>query len=423
MMTALRTACLVVLSSLALAACQTAPWSGEEAKSSLDRLTTQAPPQDVKAATRGFTELNLSLNRRIAPPDQNVVFSPTSISTALAMASAGAANETLDAFRDTLRITTPQADFHAAVNSLDLALTSRGQHAQGTDGTPFALHVVNQTFAQQGFHLEQSYLDLLAQQYGAGLKLLDFKDQPDPARKTINEWVSYETEALIPELLKEGTVTSDTRVVLVNAVFFDAAWASAFEPSATHDAAFTLNDGAQVQTPTMNGDVDGRFATVDGVDVVSLPYDGDEVSMVLLVPPAGSLGALEQQLTADGLDAYVSALQPTAMQVALPKFDVEFDKSLAESLSAEGLAPAFDARADFSGMTGDRSLVIDDVIHHAVIQVEEKGTRAAAATAVTFRETAAPVSVPVKVDRPFVFFVRDDATGAVLFMGHVVDPR
>lgn len=400
------------------------PAVGEDARSSAARLTTQAPAGDVAQAVHGLNDFTLSLHRRTASATENVITSPTSITTALGMASAGAAGTTLDAFRSTLNVTLPQADFHSAMNTLDRALTSRGQGQQGTNGRPFSLSIVNQTFAQKGFHLEPGYLDLLAQQYGTGLKLLDFKSQPEPARLAINEFVSFHTADLIPELLAQGSITSDTRVVLANAVYFNASWQSPFEKNDTSPGAFTLLSGASVQVPMMrDGDHSARSATVAGVEVVELPYQGDEVSMLLLMPPAGGLPALESSLDAAKLDSYVAALTPGQLEFSMPKFEIDLETKLVGPLSAQGLGVAFSSDADFSAMTGDRSLSITDVVHHAVIKVTEEGTEAAGATAIVFGVTSIPQTRPVHVDRPFVFFIRDNATGALLFMGHVVDPH
>ena len=414
----------LVLLGMTTSCTRAEPQAGEDAKSSAARLTTQAPAADVTAAVHGLNDFTLSLYRRTSSATANDISSPTSITTALSMASAGAAGTTLDAFRSTLNVTLPQPDFHSAMNTLDRALTSRGQGQSGTKGRPFALTIVNQTFAQKGFHLEPGYLALLAQQYGTGLKLLDFQKQPEPARHAINDFVSFHTADLIPELLSQGSITPDTRVVLANAVYFDASWASPFEKNNTSNGAFTLLDGTAAQVPMMrDNEHSAPSATVGGVEVVSLPYAGDEVSMLLLIPPAGGLPALESSLDAAKLDAYVAALTPGLLDFSMPKFQIDLETKLAGPLAAQGLGIAFGGDADFSAMTGDRSLSITDIVHHAVIKVTEEGTEAAGATAIVFGVTSIPQTRPVHVDRPFVFFIRDNATGALLFMGHVVDPR
>lgn len=400
------------------------PGGGEDARSDLQRLTTPAPAGDVEATVRGLNDFTFSLNKRITKPTENFIVSPVSINTALGMASAGAAGTTLDAFRSTLRVNISQSDFHGAMNTLDRELSSRGQGAQGTEGRPFKLSIVNQTFSQTGYKLERSYLDLLAQQYGTGLKLVDFEKQTEAARLTINDFVAVHTSNLIPELLKRGTVTGDTRVVLANAVYFNASWASPFEKTATRPANFTLLGGNTVLVDTLNDSVhSARAATVGGVEVVELPYQKDEVSMLILMPPAGDLASLESSLDNAKLDSFLSALTPQQLDFSMPKFKIDSPSDLSEPLKEEGLAVAFGGDADFSGMTGTKELSISGVLHQAVIKVTEEGTEAAGATAVVFGVTSVPVTRPVKIDRPFVYLIRDRATGTILFMGHVVDPR
>lgn len=418
-------ALMVMLAACAAPDVKNEPPAGEEVRSNLQRITTPAPTADVDATVRGLNAFSFDLHRKVGAVEAgNVIISPTSITTALSAASAGAANATLDAFRDTLHVTLPQADFHGAMNTLDAALQSRGQGQQGTEGRPFRVSIVNQTFAQNGFHLEQRYLDLLAQQYGAGVRLLDFKAQPEPSRAAINEWVGFHTEDLIPELLGQGSITQDTRVVLVNAVYFNGSWASPFNKQSTSPGAFTLPDGSTVQTDTMReGVLSARAATVSGVEVVELPYQGHELSMLLVVPPVGQLAAVEAALTPDVLDGYLAALTSQQLEFTMPKFSFKTRSALAEPLKQLGLAEAFDERADFSAMTGDRSLIITGVTHESVIKVTEEGTEAAGATSIEFGTTSVPQTRPVHVDRPFLFAIRDHATGAVLFLGRVVDPR
>ncbi len=421
----LLSALLIVLAACVPPVDSKEPQAGEEVRSELQRITSPAPQQNVDDTVRGLNAFSFDLHRKLGAAEAgNLITSPTSITTALSAASAGAATTTLDAFRDTLHVSLPQNDFHLAMNTLDAALQSRGQGQSGTNGRPFRVSIVNQTFAQNGFHLEQGYLDLLAQQYGAGVRLLDFKTQAEPSRTAINDWVSFHTESLIPQLLAPGSINSATRVVLVNAVYFNASWASSFDKQATAPGAFTLGDGSTVQTDTMHDSVlNARAATLNGVEIVELPYQGNELSMLVVVPPAGQLPAVENALTPEVLDDYLAALTSQQLEFSLPKFAFNTRSALAEPLSELGLGVAFSDAADFSAMTGDRSLQITGVTHEAVIKVTEEGTEAAGATAVEFGTTSVPQTRPLHVDRPFLFLIRDHATGAVLFLGRVVDPR
>ena len=425
--TLLQALCVVAL-SLAGCAAQEPP-AGEDARSTLERITVAAPPTHVSDTARGLNDFTFSLNRRIANPAENFASAPVSISTALAMTSAGSVGDTLDGFHAALRVQLPQRDFHGALNTIDRALASRGQGASGINGKPFTLKLTNQLFAQTGYPLEQPFLDLLAQQYGAGVRLLDFAAQPEASRSAINGFIDFHTEQLIPELLPADSITTLTRVVLANAVYFNAAWATKFDAQNTRDAAFTLSNGTSVQVPTMHLDeVAARTATVNGVEAIELAYEGGDVAMLVLLPATGQLGALEQSLTAASLQGFVDALAPETLQLSMPKFELKRPTNLNDALKAEGLEVAYDSgRADFTALTSrakQEGLHITDVLHEAVIKVSEGGTEAAGATAVIIgRESSAPSARPVAIDRPFTFVLRDRPTGVVLFLGHVVDPR
>jgi serpin B len=426
----LQVLCAVALSLIACAGPPgpiDAPAVGEDVRSNLSRITSAAPPAHVSDTVRGLNEFTFSLHKRLAKPGENFASAPVSITTALAMTSAGAVGDTLDGFNRTLRVQLPQADFHGALNSIDRALASRGQGAQGLNGKPFTLKLTNQLFAQTGYTLKQPFLDLLAQQYGAGVKLLDFVQKPEDSRKDINGFIDLHTANLIPELLPFGVITSQTRLVLANAVYFNAAWATTFDANGTRDGAFTLGSGSSVQVPMMHvTEVAARTATLGGVDAVELAYEKDEVSMLVLMPAVGQLGAFEQSLDAAKLQGFVSALAPEVLQLSMPKFEVKTPTNLNDALKAEGLEVAYSDGADFSALARqakDDGLHITDVLHEAVIKVSEGGTEASGATAVILGKDSAPSARPVAIDRPFVFVLRDRETGVVLFLGHVVDPR
>lgn len=394
---------------------------GELARSDKERVTTAAPPADVEAAVQGNTAFALDVYRALAAKEGNLVFSPASVTTALAMTYAGARGETAAAFERTLHLGLPSDRFHRAMNTLDAAWRSRGAGAKSKSGEPFRLSITNQLFAQTDFELVASFLDLLAGEYGAGVRLLDFAARSERARTAINDWVKASTEGLIPELLPQGSITTDTRLVLVNTIYFNAAWLTQFDPRRTTAADFELLDGSKASVPTMAGeDLEGARGTLDGVLVLELPYDGREVSLVLLVPPSGSFGDFERALSPDVLQAHLAALQPGTFGVKLPKFEVRTPSDLEEVLEGLGLAIAFSPDADFTGMSAGGGLAITDVLHEAVIRTDEAGTEAAAATAVVVGKVSLPEYV--EVNRPFVFVLRDVATGGALFLGRVVAP-
>jgi serpin B len=397
---------------------------GDVAASTKQRITTGAPTADLEKAVAGQNDLAFDLLREI-PRDAkgNVFFSPYSVSTALAMASAGAAKDTAVAFEEVLGSGLSFAAYHRAMNDLDAQLTSRGANAQGADAQPFRLKTANQIFAQKGFSVEAPFLDLLATEYGANVRLLDFEGASEPSRVAINDWVATKTEDKIENLLAEGTVNNQTRVVLVNAIYFNAAWAKRFDKSLTQNDNFNRANGA-VSVPFMNAQVGARAATVDGVEVCEIPYDGGEMSMWVMMPPLNKMDVFLAELNQGKLSQYGAALKGENLDLSFPKFETNVRADLKGPLKKLGLEVAFDSGlADFSGITQKTRLYVSDVVHQALVKVNEDGTEAAAATSVNFGVTSVgPAKRSLKVDRSFVFAVFDNATGALVFLGLMGDP-
>jgi serpin B len=255
------------------------------------------------------------------------------------------------------------------------------------------------------------------------LRLLDFAADPEKARVAINDWVSEQTESRIKDLIPAGAIDTLTRLVLTNAIYFNAAWYMPFHEESTEDGPFHLLDGSEVTVPMMKQTESFGYSAGKGYQAVELLYDGRELSMVLLVPDAGAFETFEDTLDVDRVESILKDLAPTQVALSMPKFKVESSFSLVDALTALGMPDAFTDRADFSGMTGNRELSISDVVHKAFVSVDEKGTEAAAATAVIMKLTAAPAEpVSVTLDRPFIFAIRDMETGALLFVGRVLDP-
>ncbi len=360
----------------------------------------------------------------VAGSKSNTWFSPHSITSALAMTYAGASGTTATEMEKALHYTLPGARLHAAFNWLDLELTKRSAAGKDQGGQPLKLRAVNTLFAERTTTWKAPFLDTLAVNYGAGVNLMNFAGAAEPSRKSINEWVSYQTEKKIDELLPSGAVSSDTRLVLVNAVYFNASWKTLF------DAAKTTNDdftplGAEVPTKvaTMHGDVEGTYGATDTAEIVEVPYSGDQTSMVVIVPKAGSFSTWESQLTGATLTTTLAAQKSANITLSLPKFHIKGATiSLSKQLQALGMKDAFTERADFTTMT-DTKLAVSDVLHQAFVDVNEKGTEAAAATAVITNDTAAVVdNHTLKVDRPFFVAIRDRVTGGILFAGRIVNP-
>ncbi|MCX8066624.1 MAG: serpin family protein [Anaerolineae bacterium] len=383
------------------------------------------PPEDLEALVQGNTAFALDLYHRLRKAvDGNLFYSPYSISLALAMTYAGARGETERAMAQTLRFSLPQERLHPAFNALDLALASRGQGAKGKDEGGFRLRIVNAIWGQRGYPFLPEFLDVLAQNYGAGLRVVDFHQDPEAVRVLINDWVSEQTEGRIRDLIPPGVIDRLTRLVLTNAIYFNAAWAEPFDENLTQEGTFYLLDGTEVRVPMMRQSTQLGYVEGEGYQAVEIPYDGRELAMIVIVPQRGQFETFEASLDSARLREILQSLTYREVNLTLPRFRVESSFRLAEPLSEMGMKVAFTPdEADFSGMDGSRALYIGDVLHKAFVSVDEKGTEAAAATAVVIKVTAIGLApVEVTVDRPFIFLIRDLQTGAVLFVGRVVDP-
>ena len=408
---------------IALSACApAASLGGDVGLARADVARASADPADAVQAGTAVDAFGLDLYRAIAAGQTNLVFSPASITLALAMARAGARGVTASEMDAVMH--GAAADDHAGwLNALDQALATRSgtfQDGSGKD-VPITLRIANAPFAQQGMPLEKTYLEALAGRFGGGLRLVDYESQTEQARALINGWVDAQTEHRIPELLVPGVLTRATRLTLVNAIYLKAPWETPFPVDATTAGTFTRADGSTVQVPFMATTTSLRYATGSGWRAVEIPYVGGSLAMTIIVPD--DLAAFESKLTADSFTAITGALSDTEVALALPKFGIETKTDLASTLAALGMPSAFDDRADFSGITTAEPLEISDVIHEASIDVDEKGTEAAAATAVVIRATGMPEEpVPMRVDRPFLFALRDVPTGSILFLGRVGDP-
>ncbi len=390
-------------------------------------LSPAVPAADQQALVDGAGDFSLALYQRLAgaPGQGNLFFSPYSISLALSMTWAGAAGVTATEMADTLGFTLPPARHHPAFDWLDLELESRGAGAQGTDGQPFQLSITNALFGQQGYTYRPTFLDLLAQYYGAPLYLVDYMGDHEAARLTINAWVAQQTADLIPALLPDGSLDQWTRLVLANAIYFNAAWATQFREYRTGPEPFHRLDGSTVQVDMMHQEGSFPYVAEDGVQVIELPYDGDEVSMVVIVPDSGRYAEIEQSLDGSTLRGLLGLLATERVQLGMPRFTVDYGLNLVATLDQMGMPSAFSNAADFSGITDEDPLCITAVIHKAVVEVDETGTEAAAATAVVMGADAsmpAPPDVILTLDRPYIFLIRDRATGALLFLGRVLDP-
>jgi serpin B len=349
-------------------------------------------------------------------------FSPFSISTALAMAYAGARGETAAEMEDVLRFARKGKALHGAYGELIASLNERGEAGA------YRMSVANALWGQSGYRLLEPFLELTEASYGAGLRNMDFKADPEAARREINAWVEEKTMDKIKELLVRGVITDQTRLVLTNAIYFKGKWANEFDEDRTEDAPFFLVDGEEVEAPLMNKMDSFHYMENEVLQALSMPYVGQELSMVILLPRAkDGIAALEKSLAWDDVSACVKTAQRRRVEVYLPKFTVTSQFLLKKALGDMGMQRAFNAdMADFSGMTGGRDFFIWAAVHKAFVDVNEEGTEAAAATGLVMGVTAImpdEEEIPVfRADHPFLFMIMDNRSGAVLFMGRVMNP-
>jgi serpin B len=394
------------------------------ARSDVPRDTSPTVPGEQKAALiDGNTAFGVQAYRALggAMAGKNVFFSPYSVSIALAMAYAGAAGSTATEMANALHYTLPPEQLHPAFDALALDLASRSSDV--------ALLVATSLWGYTKENYRQTFLDTIASDYGAGVRLEDFAADPEGSRSEINAWVSDETDRKIANLLGPGAIEPRTRLVLVDAIYFRGDWQTPFNANLTQPASFARENADAVNVPTMRSSNLGvPFAQTDAYDAVELPYKGGQVAMDIVVPRSGSLGSFDDGLTVESLQAIVGGMKKAGtVALSLPKFTIHGNAtSLKPMLQGFGMKLAFDPmRADFSGIADDPSgdLSIDDVVHEAYVQVDERGTEAAAATGAVI--TASAIQEPqaaIRVDRPFFFALRDLPTGTFLFVGRVMDP-
>ncbi|MCC6525949.1 MAG: serpin family protein [Polyangiaceae bacterium] len=396
-----------------------------EARSDLPReLAPTVAPADYAALHAGNVAFAFDLYGELASADANFFCSPASVSVALAMTWAGAKGTTESEMAQALGFTLPQASLHAAFDKLLLELDTRNVATHTTDEGPknVRLSFTNAAWAQTGYPFTPSYLDTLAVNYGAGVKLLDFLTDAAGATVTINDWVAAQTENKITDLIPPGLLSPLTRLVLTNTLYFYGSWKRAFDADFTTDDAFHAPAG-DVTVPTLHGELDTPYAEGDGWQLASLPYDGDALVMTIVVPAAGRFDEIRTAIDPAGLAAADAAAVEHPTTVSVPKFRFTWGtESLKPALQALGMVDAFDsAAADFTGMEPTGELFVGDVLHKAFVGVDESGTEAAAATAVAVLGGGVP-DRDLTADRPFVFLIRDLATGTILFVGQVVDP-
>jgi serpin B len=404
---------------------------------------TSVENNERETIVKGNNEFALELYAKLRDREGNLFFSPYSISTALAMTYAGAQGETESQMAGVLHFPTRQDEPKVTLsepNEKSITATAwehkrfssafgkiiKDLNAGGEKGK-YELRVANALWGQKGYGFLKEFLELIKSDYDGCLNEVDFVTAAEAARKTINDWVENQTNSRIKNLIPEGVLDSMTRLVLTNAIYFKGNWARQFKKEKTQNAPFTLLDGNKVDVPMMNQTADFNYIQTDSFQGLELPYVNDELSMIILLPKnSNGLPELEGTVTINNLSKWLNELRKREVIVFVPKFKMTSQFGLADVLKAMGMTNAFVPDvADFSGINGKRDLFISAVIHKAYVDVNEEGTEAAAATGIVMKLTSmGPTQTPVfRADHPFLFVIRDNHSGSILFVGRVMNPN
>ena len=386
----------------------------------LTYAAVQAHASGSQSLVDGNTAFACELYKNLSVSEGNLFFSPYSISTALAMTYAGARGDTESQMASTMRFSMKQ-DVHPEFAQLASRLTE----LQNTGN--IKLGIANSLWPQKGYPFLDGYLSLIKKNYGVSITPVDYKHNTEVARTTINGWAEKETKGKIANLIPPGVLDSLPRLVLVNAIYFKGNWENQFKTIGTKEAPFHIAPDKTVQVPMMTQEQSFRYADLGTLEILELPYVGNEMSMIILLPKkTDGIKQLEADFSMENLRQWESQMNKQKICVFLPKFKLTSTFQLDKTLSGMGMADAFsETKANFAGMDGRTDwLYIGAVLHKAFVEVNEEGTEAAAATAVVMVETRCmPLPPPTfRADHPFVFLIRERKTGSILFAGRMTDP-
>ena len=401
--------------------------SGVEILSSNEERNLSPSPDltELDSVVQGNNDFAFDIFGYYKDKNNNLFFSPVSVSFAFAMCSAGAQTNTETEIDTVMHFELANDRLHNAFNALEIELTTETENAPPEAGEELKIHIANSTWGQKEYYFVPDFLDILAINYGAGMNLVDFINQPEECRVLINEWVSDKTEQKINDLLPPGSINALTRLVLTNAIYFKANWRDPFDEKDTVQGSFTFLDGSTTSVPMMSQVSSLFYCEAQGeYAAIKLPYQGvKQNSMIIILPDEGNFNAFIQDFDNFQYNTILSLLRTYQVTLKMPKFEYEWVESLKAPLIEAGMVDTFDyMAADFSGINGERDLYIFDVFHKAFVSVDEKGTEAAAATAIVIGTTSVPEPATMTVDRPFLFIIQNDHTGAILFFGMVLKP-
>lgn len=381
---------------------------------------TTTVANDTQNLAGGNTSFALDLYTRLKTADGNLFFSPYSISTCLAMTYAGARGDTAAQMAQTLHFDTDQIQLAASFGELQKQLNSEQEKKR------VELNIANGLWGQKDHLFLPAFLDIAKQSYGANSKQVDFRTHADTARTEINDWVDHKTKGKITDLIQPGVLGPATRLVLVNAIYFKGSWTGEFDKHSTIKAPFTVTPNRKPEVPLMNLTADFKYTEVDGLQLLELPYAGDDLSLIVLLPrELDGLKGMEDLFNTQTLDRWLAQAREQKVEVFLPKFKLSAQFSLAKPLAEMGMTDAFSPNANFFGMDGERDLFISAVVHKAFVDVNEEGTEATAATGVVMRSMAVMMPRPTPIfraDHPFIFLIRDNHSGSIIFLGRLVEP-
>ncbi|MCR4313913.1 MAG: serpin family protein [Candidatus Uhrbacteria bacterium] len=380
---------------------------------------TGATPAGINSVISANNQFALDLYSELKNSDGNIFFSPYSISTALAMTYEGARGKTANEIQSVFHFPTDgnlrRSSFAAIQNQINKS------------DSKYKLTIANALWAQNDYEFLSEYTNVLQQYYEGKAANVDFKNSTEESRQTINKWVEDKTNNKIKNLFPQGSLNDRTRLVLTNAIYFKGTWIKQFEKSQTRDEDFRINSTNTVKVPMMRRtDKDAKFnyTETDSLQILEMPYEGETLSMIVLLPKNESLSSLEISLSLEKISDWRSKLREQRIDVFMPKFTFDTKYFMNETLAKMGMPTAFTYDADLSGMDGTQNLFIQEVIHQAFVDVNEEGTEAAAATGVSvgIKEAMSQQPPIFRADHPFIFVIQDKEQGNILFLGRVSNP-
>jgi serpin B len=381
-------------------------------------LGKTAVSQGVKEVVKGNNEFTFDIYDQINDKEENLFFSPYSVSSALAMTYNGAEGKTKNEMSDVL-------NFNKDINALSENYSALNDHITGLSSKKIQLNIANAIWGQQDYGFRKAFLELNKKYYGAGIKQVNFKKEHKEIRNQINKWVEDKTNQKIKNLIKPNVLDRMTRMVLVNAIYFNGKWENPFKKEDNFKDKFYIYSKCETQTEFMFQKLSLKYHEDDIAQVVEIPYSEKSLSMMVILPKEKyGMEQLEKYLDNELYENYNKSLSTYKVELSFPKFEVEDDYELNSPLKDMGMKSAFGEGADFSGMTGSKDLFIDNVVHKTYVKVDEEGTEAAAATGIVMRKTSAIMETKeFKADHPFIFIIKENKNDTILFMGRIMNPE